>query len=95
MKLEQLRQEIDDIDHQLLRLLNERADLAVKVGRAKKQSNLAITNKERESAVLERLTKDNPGPLADEDISTIFRFIIRSCRNLQLEFAEQTIAKDV
>lgn len=95
MELEQLRRKIDDIDHQLLRLLNERAELAVKVGKAKQRSNLAITNRERETAVLERLVRDNSGPLDDEDISTIFRFIMRSCRNLQLELSEQTIAKDV
>ena len=95
MELEQLRREIDDLDHQLLRLLNDRAELALKIGKAKQRSNLAVTNRERESAVLERLVAFNSGPLSNERVSTIFRFIMRSCRNLQIDLSEQTIAKDV
>ena len=42
MSLDELRQKIDEIDTELLRLLNERADVVHEVGEIKKRDGLQI-----------------------------------------------------
>ena len=52
MSLDELRQKIDEIDTELLRLLNERADVVHEVGEIKKRDGLQIYAPEREDALL-------------------------------------------
>ncbi len=61
-----VRAEIDGIDAELLRLLNQRARCAQKVGEIKAEHGEAghIYRPEREAQVLRRLQESNPGPLS-------------------------------
>ena len=79
-ELLKLRDRIDALDTQLLRLLNERAGLAQAVGHIK---NGQIYRTEREAQVLRRLVADNPGPLKPENIERLFREIMSACRDLE------------
>ena len=63
MDIEHWRKEIDEIDVELLRLLNVRARLALKVGALKKAASLPISDPDRERVVLQRLRELNSGPL--------------------------------
>jgi len=83
MDIEYWRKEIDDIDAELLRLLNMRARLAVKVGALKQAANLPLGDPERERNVLQRLQEINCGPLDERAISKVFRRIIRESRRVQ------------
>ena len=83
MDIEHWRKEIDDIDAELLRLLNMRARLALKVGFLKQAAHLPYCDPERERIVLQRLQEINDGPLDERAIGRVFRRIIRESRRVQ------------
>lgn len=82
-KLKQCRDRIDDIDEQLLKLVNQRADLARAIGNLKNGGQ--IYRPEREAQVLRRLLAHNAGPLSDEAVTAIFRSVMSNCRALEKE----------
>jgi len=75
-----IRTSIDQIDSEILELLNRRTEAALAIGRLKKANNQPVYAPEREKAVIERLKKNNPGPLPDESVQEIFRAIINQVR---------------
>lgn len=80
MSIEKRRAEIDAIDEELLRLLNMRAQLAVRVGETKREAGLSILDSERESEIIERARRINTGPLAESAVVKLFKCIIRESR---------------
>jgi chorismate mutase/prephenate dehydratase len=78
-----LRRQIDRIDSQLLRLLNERARLALAIADQKARDNSRVYAPAREASVLERLARDNRGPLSAELVRSVFREIISASRSLE------------
>ena len=83
MDIEHWRKEIDEIDAELLRLLNMRARLALKVGVLKQAAELPCCDPERERNVLQRLQQINDGPLDERAVGKVFRRIIRESRRVQ------------
>lgn len=81
--IQELRARIDAIDRKLLDLLNERARLAIEVGRRKRQQNAALYAPAREKEILRKLLKANRGPLDSERLRPIFREIIGACLSLE------------
>ncbi len=75
-----LRDGIDAIDNELLRLINERAKLAQRVGEIKHGN---IYRPEREAQVLRRIAEQNRGPLANETVQRISREIMSACLALE------------
>jgi chorismate mutase/prephenate dehydratase len=73
MSLEELRNKIDEIDHRLVQLLNERARVVVEVGKLKNKADKPIYAPDREKEVLEKVTKANTGPLPDKCLVAIWR----------------------
>ncbi len=78
-----LREDIDKVDAELLRLLNQRAELVLKVGELKKANNLAVVHADREKVLLARLCVQNSGPLPKEMVVQIFQQIIDTLKQLQ------------
>lgn len=93
MNIEDWRAEIDEIDGQLLRLLNRRAKLAVKVGFLKKSAGVPVCDPEREDAVLERVCRENGGPLEADGLARIFRRIIQESRRVEARAVENLPAE--
>ena len=56
MPIEDLRTKIDGIDERLLTLIEERVEIAEKIGRVKRKKGLPIEDSERETEILGRLT---------------------------------------
>jgi chorismate mutase len=83
MNIEHWRKEIDDIDAELLRLLNMRARLAMKVGAIKQAEHLPFCDPDRERSVLQRLKEMNCGPLDERAVGKVFRRIIRESRRVE------------
>jgi chorismate mutase len=81
--LHQRRRQIDQLDTELLRLLNQRAALACELASIKKSSGLAVYDGRREQQILDRICGQNPGPLDSEGLISIFRCIIRESRKLE------------
>lgn len=81
--LAELREQIDDVDSQLLELLNRRAGLSVAVGQAKRKVSGKVFDPAREARLLERLAERNQGPLKSEHIIAIWRAVLSASRSLQ------------
>ena len=80
-----VRAEIDGIDGELLKLLNQRARCAQKVGEIKARHGEAghIYRPEREAQVLRRIQDENGGPLDDEQVTWFFRQVMSACLSLE------------
>jgi chorismate mutase len=83
LDLEDWRRRIDGIDDQLMRLLNSRSACAVEVGRIKRAQGLPIYAPEREAWILDRVMRDNPGPLEPLAVRRVFERIIDESRRLE------------
>ncbi|MEZ5303892.1 MAG: prephenate dehydratase [Verrucomicrobiales bacterium] len=84
--LDEIRAKIDGIDSELLRLLNERADLVHAVGEIKKAQGLEIFAPEREVKLVESLLKRNRecgGRLPGSAIRAIYREIMSAAKALE------------
>jgi chorismate mutase len=81
--IEAWRRRIDTIDEQLLRLLNSRSACAVEVGRLKRRLGLPVYSPDREAAILERVTRESPGPLEPTAVRRVFERIIDESRRLE------------
>ena len=77
------RAEIDAIDNELLRLLNNRAAIALKVGAVKRRDDTSLCDPNREREVMTRLCGQNSGPLDSQNIANIFQRIIDECLHVQ------------
>ena len=84
-QLKQHRDQIDAIDEQLLKLVNERAAIAHKIGSLKEDG--VIYRPEREAQILRRMQGNNTGPLSNEAVSHIFRGVMANCRALEKELS--------
>jgi len=76
-----LRNRIDAVDDQLLALVNERADLAQRIGALKGDG--PVYRPEREAQVLRRVAERNPGPLSGDAVVHLFTEVISACRSLE------------
>lgn len=81
--LDKIREKIDVLDSELLKLLNMRLELAIQVGRIKLSKCLPLFHPEREALIFERLSKLNPGPLSEESLRSIYREILAASRLIQ------------
>lgn len=59
MDLEQLRDGINNIDHQLMELLDKRFELVKQVGAYKKKNKLPIVDNDRQKFILEKANNFN------------------------------------
>jgi len=86
-KLQDLRGRIDAIDARLLKLISERADYAIRIGRLKRElePGHSFYRPARESVHLRELVAANDGPLQDAELTALFREIISVCRALEQE----------
>ena len=80
-ELNQYRGQIDRIDDDLLKLLNQRAALAQQIGHTKREG--AVLRPEREAQVLQRMVKANTGPLPAQGVTQLFTEIMSQCRALE------------
>jgi chorismate mutase/prephenate dehydratase len=83
MRIPELRTVIDEIDSQLLRLLNRRAEVVLEVGRLKAEQNLDYHAPQREEEIYARLMAENTGPFPSQALRPVFREIISACLSLE------------
>src|SRR5712671_5640433 len=83
MSIDDWRSRIDALDGELLRLFNERARIALKVGESKKEAGASLCDHTREREVVERMCEVNEGPLDDRAIVELYRAIIHESRRIQ------------
>lgn len=91
MSIEHWRNEIDQIDEQLVRLLNERSKCAIELGRIKRELGLAIYSPDREKQVIQHVTSVNGGPLDAAAVRRLFERIIDESRSIERVIVEKEV----
>ena len=81
MTIEELRERINDVDAQLVSVLNERLELAGRVGEYKAERGLPVLDEGREAAVLQKIS-DKSGRFSEQNMA-VYKEIIRQSRLLQ------------
>ncbi|MBM3408055.1 MAG: prephenate dehydratase [Betaproteobacteria bacterium] len=77
-----LREQIDAVDRQLFELLNQRAQVVLKVGELKHRTGAPVYRPEREAQILGRLGAST-GPLPGAALQSIWREVMSACRALE------------
>lgn len=83
ISLPALRKRIDQVDRSLVRLLNQRALLARRVGALKRRRGLPVFDGKREQAVLRHVIRASRGSLPTTSLRAVFRAILRQSRELE------------
>jgi chorismate mutase/prephenate dehydratase len=84
LALAPLRARIDAIDHEIVALLNERAQIALEIGRVKQETGRrTVRDAAREAEVLERVTSASAGLFPEPDLVALYRKLIAATRRVQ------------
>ena len=79
-----LRARIDGIDHEIVALLNERAQIALEIGRIKQVTGRrSVRDAAREAQVLERVTSASAGLFPEPELVALYRKLIAATRRVQ------------
>jgi shikimate dehydrogenase len=82
-EIQKLRRRIDEIDDRILELINQRLMVASKIGKIKDRSGTAVVDSQRESAIYQRLSSLNKGPLNETGLHQIYKAVIAAGRGIQ------------
>jgi chorismate mutase/prephenate dehydratase len=78
--LAHIREQIDNIDDQVLDLLKNRLRLAKEIGQIKEKNKQAKWDPKREREILERINRNNQAEFPEQPLYSIFHEIITTCR---------------
>lgn len=83
--IQSYRKEIDRLDDEILRLLNERSKNVIEIGKLKKRSDSEanLHTPGREVEIVDRLMRQNPGPFPNEAIRSVYREIMSASLSLE------------
>jgi chorismate mutase/prephenate dehydratase len=83
--LESLRQQVDEIDSLLVSLVEQRARMALQIGKAKADKGMKVYDPSREGQVLEQWTARSDGTLPKGSIEEVASTVMDICRRLQID----------
>ena len=78
--MDRFRKKIDRIDEQLVKLLDERMELAFELGKLKKEKGRSVFDANREKEVFETLQALPKQTIRDNEIEDLYKEIIRISR---------------
>lgn len=81
--LKEIREKLRKKDREIVKLLNERTELSIEVGKAKNSQGWEAYDPSQEGKVYDYIREINEGPLPEKALNNIFREIISSSRALQ------------
>ena len=81
-QIEEHRQAIDDIDCQMVKLLNERAKLALAIRELKPKMNWGLYDPKREEQIFTNLAACNEGPLYGDNLREVYETILHVMKEL-------------
>ncbi|MEK4176000.1 bifunctional 3-deoxy-7-phosphoheptulonate synthase/chorismate mutase [Aeribacillus sp. FSL K6-1305] len=82
-ELEALRERVDEINLQILKLINERGKLVQEIGKAKEAQGVNRYDPVRERKMLDLIKEHNNGPFEDSTLQHIFKEIFKAALELQ------------
>jgi chorismate mutase len=74
--IETYRDQITALDEQLLATVNARLEQVAELRRFKEENGIAFVDPEREAALVAHLRSVNTGPLSDEAVEELIRFVL-------------------
>ena len=77
------RERIDQLDRDLVRLLNERAECVLKLAPLKREKKIGVLDEGREQRVRANVRGANQGPLSDDTLVEIIERVMAAMRDLQ------------
>lgn len=77
------RDQIDELDREIVKLLNERTRVVEKLGHVKEELEMPIYEPKREDQVFENVVSCNHGPLPPDALRRLFERIVDEMRTLQ------------
>ena len=77
-----LESRLKQLDHSLLKTLNQRARLSLQIGKIRKTSHQPASTPGKEEDQLSRVVGLNRGPLTDRCVRAVFRELVSGCRSL-------------
>ncbi|SBO16760.1 Chorismate mutase [Carnobacterium divergens] len=87
--LEKQRNEIDELDKQLVELFEKRMALVTEIGKIKQKNNLPIFDESREIAVIERAVSRLENPMYKPYASCFFKDLMEVTKKYQLSLIEK------
>jgi chorismate mutase len=96
MDITDWRVKIDELDRELVRLINLRAECALQIGRLKRNSGMPVYEPDRERIIFDHIAQMNGGPLSQIQLRQVFERLVDVMRQIQREemLAAQTEGKD-
>ena len=84
-EIEKIRDNIDDIDQKIIKLIEKRVIQAIKISKVKQKldKNKNFYNPEREAQLLKKIFNSYEGKASKDGIIRIFREIMSLCLSLQ------------
>ncbi|MBM3702338.1 MAG: chorismate mutase [Actinobacteria bacterium] len=82
-KLKKYREEINEIDKNIVDFLNKRAVAVIKIKRLKEDRDVPLYDAKREEELINNIIKYNKGPLYNDNIVDIFESILRNVQVLE------------
>ena len=79
----ELRQQIDDLDEEIIQLLKKRMGISKGVGKLKEKLDIPVEDKNRENEIIDRLTKQAGRNLSKEQLIRIFTAVFKSSKQVQ------------
>ena len=74
--VEELRERISALDHELFRLVNERLALVARLKRHKQEQGYAFVDPERERQMVEEQLAANAGPLSADGLRRLYAEVL-------------------
>ncbi|MDJ1111571.1 MULTISPECIES: bifunctional 3-deoxy-7-phosphoheptulonate synthase/chorismate mutase [Macrococcus] len=87
--LNALRENIETLNIEILKLLSERGEIAKQIGQEKRKQGTAIYDPEREKQMINKLLDLNDGPFDDNVIKQLFKEIFKASTELQKSESEK------
>ena len=79
----ELRQQIDDLDKDIIQLLKKRMGISKEVGKLKEKLDMPVEDTNRENEIIDRLTKQAGRNLSEEQLIRIFTAVFKSSKQVQ------------
>ncbi|WP_326911077.1 chorismate mutase [Sedimentibacter sp. MB31-C6] len=83
MELEKMRNEINELDKEIVRLLEKRFNLVLKVGKFKKDNKLPVLDEKRENLILKKCNEHLTNKEYSNYIHKIYIQIMNTCKDIQ------------
>lgn len=81
--MKDLRDQIDRIDSDIVRLIGQRAEIARDIAREKQKNQIPLYQPDREQQVYDKIMRLNPGIVDDDSLKNIYREIMSATLKLE------------